>query len=240
MSMLNSITMDEIQRLQVLLPDDLERSVKVLPSAEVKPSLIHTQRLEKRCFEIQIDLLRWQLFDHAQRDLLFWHEVARIQSRAIAHNQSDLIVLSLGLGAALVNTAMQNVLLLSGSLLIAGLAGYQLYQRNRGERSLKKAAAADQSAIALAVQSGYAFTNAYRSLHSALTMLAKQAPSNHQRVRYEARQNVLEIFARHHDGCADTGSVDSDDRARPSRPRLSLSSQSKSKASAARERHFSV
>jgi Protein of unknown function (DUF3318) len=231
--------MDEVQRLKTLLPDALSHCVTIAQSIDVKPSLIHTQQLKKRRFEIQLDLLRWQLLDTAQRDLLFWHEVARIQGRAIVHNQRDLMLLGVGLGTALLDTAMQNVLLLSGSLLVAGLAGYQLYQRNRGERSLKKATAADQAAIALAVQFGYDFPSAYDNLHSALTTLAKQAPHNAQRVRYEARQNVLEIFARHHDGRADSGSTDTDDRARYSRPSLSLHAQSRPKTSTASERYFS-
>ncbi|WP_181357571.1 DUF3318 domain-containing protein [Stenomitos frigidus] len=223
----------------MLLPDALKYCVTIAQSLEVKPALIQTQQLKKRRFEIQIDLLRWQFLEPAQRDLLFWHEVARIQGRAIAHNQNDWVMLGVGLGAALINTAMQNVLLLSGSLLIAGLAGYQLYQRNHGERNLKKATAADQAAIGLAIQFGYDFPSAYENLHSALTTLANQAPHNAQRVRYEARQNVLEIFARHHNGCADTGSANAGDRACASRPPLPLHAQSRPKASAASERYFS-
>jgi hypothetical protein len=238
-STLNESNTDEFQRLQTLLPNDLSHCVEITSSPEVNPAIIDTRRVGKRRFEIQIDLIRWQTIDRDQRHLLFWHEVACIQGRAIARNQGDLIALSVGLSTALMDTALQNVLLLTGSLLIAGLAGYKLYQRNRGEQNLKKVAAADQGAIALAMESGYSFSNAYRSLHSALTTLAKQSPSKAQRVRYEARQNVLEIFARHHDGSADAGSVDTDDRTRHSRPRLSLQTQSRPKASAVRERHFS-
>lgn len=230
---------DEIQRLRLLLPDELKYCVDLARSTEINTAIIHTQRLGKHRFNIQLDLIRWQLLKRDQRDLLFWHEVARIQNRAIARNQSDFILIGAGLGTALIDTALQNVLLLSGSLLVAGLAAYQLYQRNRGERSLKQATAADQSAIAIAMQFGYTFPRAYHSLYSALTTLIDQAPHNAQRVRYAARQNVLEIFSRHHNGRANTGSVNADDRPRHSRSGIPAAVIGKPEASLASKRYFS-
>ncbi len=230
---------NELQRLQMLLPDELSYCVDLARSTAVNAAMIHTQRLGKHRFSIQLDLIRWQLLTLDQRNLLFWHEVARIQNRAIARNQSDFILLGAGLGTALIDTALQNVLLLSGSLLVAGLAAYQLYQRNRGERSLKQATAADQFAIAIAMQFGYTFSRAYHSLYNALTTLTEQASHHTQQIRYAARQNVLEIFARHHNGSANTRPANSDDRPRHSRPRLSAAPLGRPEASLASKRYFS-
>ncbi len=101
-----------------------------------------------------------------------------------------------GLGASLLELVSQNILFLSIALTAAGLAGYQLYQRNRGERSLKEATAADQGAISLATQFGYSLPQAYNSLDSALRMRMEQAPNKAQQNRYNVRLQVLEMCAK--------------------------------------------
>ncbi len=184
----------EIQRLKALLPDDLRSQVTVGRSTDVNPRLITTERSGKHRYSIQIDLVSWQQLSLDQCDLLFWHEVARIQGHSISQSSWELIVLAIGFTFALTELISQNVLALSTTLAVTGLAGYQLYQRNRGEHSLRAAAAADQGAIQLAVQFGYSQTEAYESLYSGLKVLAKTAQKSCWK-KYQVRLRVLEISA---------------------------------------------
>ena len=143
---------------------------------------------------MQIDLMRWQELNSDQRDLLFWHEVARIQNRTVAL-QWERTVLIIGLLISLTELLSQNLLSLSVSLAVALLAGYQLYQRNQGERSLREATLADQSALNLAVQFGYSLSQAYSSLHNALKTLSSQTSQKSLWRKYQVRLQVLEICA---------------------------------------------
>jgi len=184
----------EIQRLNALLPDDLRSRVVIARSTEVNPEIITTTQVGKHRFSIQIDLVSWQKLSIYQRDLLFWHEVARIQGKTISRSSSELIVLAVGFAFALTELVSQNVLTLSITLAVMGLAGYQLYQRNRGEHSLREAAAADRGAMKLAVQFGYSQAEAYDGLYSGLKVLAKTA-RKHRWKRYQVRLRVLEVSA---------------------------------------------
>jgi len=188
------VEFSELQRLNELLPDDLRSQVAIGRSTDVNPTLIKTKRSSKNRFSIQIDLASWQQLSIRQCDLLFWHEVARIQGRSISQSSWEFIVLGIGFAFGLTEFISQNVLALSVTLAVTGLAGYQLYQRNRGEHSLREAAAADRGAIQLAVQFGYSQAEAYESLYSGLKILAKTAQKFHWK-KYQVRLRVLEISA---------------------------------------------
>lgn len=191
----DSIKVHELWRLSNLLPDDLRSRVVIVQSKRVDPSLITTEKVDKNQFSIQIDLISWQQLNVGQRDLLFWHEAARIQNKTIKKFLWEMPVIGVGLSISLMEVMSQNLFSLSVALFVTGIASYQLYQRHRGERSLREATAADRLAIALAIQSGYSVEQAYSSLQDALTLLAKQAPKKSRWKKYQVRLRVLEILA---------------------------------------------
>lgn len=184
----------EIQRLNELLPVEMRSQVAIVRSLELNPSLITTERTQKHQFTIQLDCIRWQALNPNQQDLLFWHEVARIQSRTVPRLGWELPVMGISLGVTLLEISSHNVISLAAALVAIALSGHQLHQRNRGERSLREAAAADSKAIQLAVASGYTFSEALTSLYSALKVLTKSAQRSKWQ-RYQVRLRALEILA---------------------------------------------
>ncbi len=191
----DSIKVHELWRLSNLLPDDLRSQVVIVQSKKVDPSLITTEKVDKNQFSIQIDLIHWQQLNVDQRDLLFWHEAARIQNKTIKKFLWEMPVIGIGLSISLMEVMSQNLFSLSVALFVTGIASYQLYQRNKGERSLREATAADRLAIALAIQSGYSVEQAYSSLQDALNLLAKQTSKKSRWKKYQVRLRVLEILA---------------------------------------------
>jgi hypothetical protein len=187
--------MHEIQRLEALLPEQLRSRVAVIRAVKPSSAVVATEKVGKGKFAIQIDLIRWHQLNTNQRDLLFWHEVSRIQNKTVTRFSWEMAVMSAGLAVALIELSSQNLLSLSGALVVAALAGNQLYQRNRGERSLKEATTADQNAIDLAIQSGYSVSQACQSLQDALKALAKQTSQKSLWRKYQVRLRVLEMFA---------------------------------------------
>jgi hypothetical protein len=124
---------------------------------------------------------------------LFWHEIARIQNRAIARPWEP-IAISLGLSATLIEFFSHNVFSVTVALTVTGLAAYKLYQRKLGEQSLREATAADQTAIELAMQAGYSFNEAYDSLYEALRFLSRQPAYKSRWSKYQVRLRVLEML----------------------------------------------
>jgi len=185
----------EFQRLKTLLPKELRGWVTVKEMPEVNPPLIKCKKVSRVRVEIQLDLIRWEQMSMQERDLLFWHEVARIQNNTVRKDTWEIAVLAIGLGGAVVEIWAQNILLLSSALLLSGMVGYHLYQRNSGERSLREATAADKDAIALATRFGYTLPQAYISLGRALKALIAQTPKQRLRAKYEARLQVLKVGA---------------------------------------------
>ncbi len=191
---------DEVQRLDGLLPLDWASqmrlsNIKIVRSPDVNPALITTARIGKQQFAIQVDWVSWGRLPTHQRDLLFWHEVARIQHRTVNHFAWEMPVMIGGLAFSLTEVAAQNIILLVLGLVVAGLAGNQLYQRHRGEQSLREAAAADQQAIALAIQFGYSFRSACNSLYDVLCHLAQETTHKSRWKTYQVRLRALEILA---------------------------------------------
>jgi hypothetical protein len=187
--------MSELRRLKGLLPPELQSWVTVETTAAVNPPLITSEEIGKDQVEIQIDLAKWDALATDQRNLLFWHEVARIQNDTIPRDGWEMAALAIGLGGAVGELWVQDGLLLLLALGLSGVAGWRLYQKNNGERTLKEATEADEKAISLATRFGYSLPNAYKSLGSALKVLIDQSPKKRQRAKYEARLQSLKQSA---------------------------------------------
>ncbi|HBE36756.1 MAG TPA: hypothetical protein DD990_37085, partial [Cyanobacteria bacterium UBA11368] len=138
---------------------------------------------------------KWDQLAIDQRNLLFWHEVARIQNDTIPRDGWEMAALAIGLGGAVGELWVQDGLLLILALALCGVSGWRLYQKNNGDRTMSEAYEADEKAIALATRFGYTLPNAYKSLGSALKTLIEQTPSKRQRSKYEARLQALKRSA---------------------------------------------
>ncbi|PSB00578.1 DUF3318 domain-containing protein [Merismopedia glauca] len=109
----------ELKRLEKLLPNDLLPLVAIAiqqrtsaSSTDSRLTLIRTKRLDRKSYRIEIDGNSWQEIDLDYRNLLFWHEVARIQQHSIASYPWELIVFAAGLGMSMIEVTSQQVLLL--------------------------------------------------------------------------------------------------------------------------------
>jgi Protein of unknown function (DUF3318) len=190
----------EIQRLMALLPEAVRSHISIRPSPDPELDLITTAReqpLNNQIlnYQIQINFKGWQSFNRDQRNLLFWHEVARIQGQGIRKSSRELVVLSIGTTALLAELLTQNLLGVVTTLAVTGLASYHLYQQHHGENALRATSAADRGAIELSTQFGYSFPEAYDSLCSALQRLAKWKSQKSHRKRYQVRLRVLEMLS---------------------------------------------
>lgn len=183
--------MNELRRLKTLLPPELQSWVMIEASTEVNPPLIRSEELGKDEIEIQIDLIKWENLAIDQRNLMFWHEVARVQSDTIPREGWEMAALAIGLGGAVGELWVQDGLLLVLALGLCGISGYRLWQKNNGEKNLKEAIEADEKAIILATRFGYSMKNAYQSLGSAFKTLIEQTPNRSQRKKYEERLQAL-------------------------------------------------
>ncbi len=182
---------NELRRLKTLLPPELQSWVIVEGTTEVNPPLVRSEEIGKDEIEIQIDLAKWDNLAIDQRNLLFWHEVARIQNDTIPREGWEMAALAIGLGGAVGELWVQDGLLLLLALSLCGISGYRLWQKNNSEKTLQEAIEADEKAIALATRFGYSLPNAYKSLGSALKTLIEQTPSRRQRKKYEERLQSL-------------------------------------------------
>jgi hypothetical protein len=187
--------MSELRRLKALLPPELQSWVMVEGATTVNPPLITAEEIGKDQVEIQIDLIRWEQLAIDQRNLLFWHEVARIQNDTIPKDGWEMAALAIGLGGAVGELWVQDGLLLLLALGLCGVSSYRLFQKNNNERTVREAIDADEKAIALATRFGYSLPNAYKSLGSALKALIDQTPKKRQRGKYEARLEALKRSA---------------------------------------------
>lgn len=183
--------MSELRRLKSLLPPELQSWVMVEGSTEVNPPLVRCEEIGKDEIEIQIDLAKWENLAIDQRNLLFWHEVARIQSDSIPREGWEMAALAIGLGGAVGELWVQDGLLLLLALSLCGISGYRLWQKNSGDKTLMEAVEADEKAIAIANRFGYSVPNAYKSLGSALKTLIEQTPNRRQRKKYDERLQAL-------------------------------------------------
>jgi hypothetical protein len=187
--------LSELRRLKTLLPPELRSWVTIEASTAVNPQLITSEEIGKDQVEVQIDLAKWDALALDQRNLLFWHEVARIQNDTIPRDGWEMAALAIGLGGAVGELWVQDGLLLLLALGLCGVSGWRLYVRNNGQKTLKEAIEADEKAIALATRFGYTLPNAYKSLGSALKVLIEQSPKKKQRKKYESRLDALKKSA---------------------------------------------
>lgn len=187
--------MGELRRLKTLLPPELQSWVTIEVATAVNPTLITSEEIGRDEVEIQIDMPKWDQLALDQRNLLFWHEVGRVQADTIPRDGWEMAALAIGLGGAVGELWVQDGLLLLLAAGLSGFAGWRLYNKNNGEKMTREAIEADERAISLATRFGYTLPNAYKSLGSALKTLIEQTPKKQIRLRYDARLNALKKSA---------------------------------------------
>ena len=183
--------MSELQRLKSLLPPENESWVFVEAAAAIDPPLITLEEIGRDEVEIQIDLDEWDNFAIDHRNLLFWHEVGKIQNDSIPRDGWEMAALAIGLGGAIGELWVQDGLLLLLALGLSGFAGYRLYIKNNSEKKLQDAIFADERAIDLACRFGYSIPNAYKSLGGALKELVEKTRKKKKRSFFEDRLDAL-------------------------------------------------
>ncbi|MEM6836527.1 MAG: DUF3318 domain-containing protein [Cyanobacteria bacterium P01_C01_bin.120] len=187
--------MGELRRLRSLLPPELQSWVTVEAATDMAPPLVTSEELGKDQVEIQIDLAKWESFALDQRNLLFWHEVGRIQNDTIPRDGWEMAALAIGLGGAIGELWVQDGLLLMLALALCGFSGWRLYKRNNPIKATEEAIDADERAIAIATRFGYTLPNAYKSLGSALKTLIEQTPKKRKRDQFIKRLDALKKSA---------------------------------------------
>jgi len=183
--------MSELQRLKSLLPPENESWVFIEAAAAIDPPLITLEEIGRDEVEIQIDLDKWDSFALDHRNLLFWHEVGKIQNDTIPRDGWEMAALAIGLGGAIGELWVQDGLLLLLALGLSGFAGYRLYTKNNSEKKLQDAVLADERAIDLACRFGYSVPNAYKSLGGALKELIEKTRKKKKRTFFEDRLEAL-------------------------------------------------
>ncbi len=183
--------MSELQRLKSLLPPENESWVFIEAAAAIDPPLITLEEIGRDEVEIQIDLEEWDNYAIDHRNLLFWHEVGKIQNDAIPRDGWEMAALAIGLGGAIGELWVQDGLLLLLALGLSGFAGYRLYLKNNSEKKLQDAIFADERAIDLACRFGYSIPNAYKSLGGALKELIEKTRKKKKRIIFEDRLEAL-------------------------------------------------
>ena len=183
--------MSELQRLKSLLPPENESWVFVEAAAAIDPPLITLEEIGRDEVEIQIDLDEWDNFAIDHRNLLFWHEVGKIQNDTIPRDGWEMAALAIGLGGAIGELWVQDGLLLLLALGLSSFAGYRLYLKNNSEKKLQDAIYADERAIDLACRFGYSIPNAYKSLGGALKALIEKTRKKKKRSFFEDRLDAL-------------------------------------------------
>jgi hypothetical protein len=183
--------MSELQRLKSLLPPENESWVFIEAAAAIDPPLITLEEIGRDEVEIQIDLDEWDNFAIDHRNLLFWHEVGKIQNDTIPRDGWEMAALAIGLGGAIGELWVQDGLLLLLALGLSSFAGYRLYLKNNSEKKLQDAIYADERAIDLACRFGYSIPNAYKSLGGALKELIEKTRKKKKRSFFEDRLDAL-------------------------------------------------
>ena len=183
--------MSELQRLKSLLPPENQSWVFVEAAAAIDPPLITLEEIGRDEVEIQINLEEWDNFAIDHRNLLFWHEVGKIQNDSIPRDGWEMAALAIGLGGAIGELWVQDGLLLLLALGLSSFAGYRLYIKNNSEKKLQDAIFADERAIDLACRFGYSIPNAYKSLGGALKELIDKTRKKKKRSFFEDRLDAL-------------------------------------------------
>jgi len=174
-----------------LLPPENQSWVFIEAAAAIDPPLITLEEIGRDEVEIQIDLDEWDNFAIDHRNLLFWHEVGKIQNDTIPRDGWEMAALAIGLGGAIGELWVQDGLLLLLALGLSSFAGYRLYLKNNSEKKLQDAIYADERAIDLACRFGYSIPNAYKSLGGALKELIEKTRKKKKRSFFEDRLEAL-------------------------------------------------
>ena len=190
-SLRNTFARTEIRRLQDLLPPELQAWVKVLNADGVRPPIIASEEAGGDEVVILIDMVRWERMAEDQRNLLYWHEVARIQNDAVPKDGWEVAALAIGLGGAVGELWVQNGLLFVLALGICGVAGFQLWRKGTSKKDIRNLIEADQGAVRLAVRNGYPLPAAYKSLGSALKIMMSDSSKGRSRTLIEKRLDAL-------------------------------------------------
>ncbi len=183
--------MSELQRLKNLLPPENQSWVFIEAAVAIDPPLVTLVEIGRDEVEIQIDLDEWDNFAIDHRNLLFWHEVGKIQNDTIPRDGWEMAALAIGLGGAIGELWVQDGLLLILALGLSSFAGYRLYLKNNSEKKLQDAINADERAIDLACRFGYSIPNAYKSLGGALKELIDKTRKKKKRSFFEDRLDAL-------------------------------------------------
>ncbi len=194
-SLRNTFARTEIRRLQDLLPPELQAWVKVLNADGVRPPLITCEEAGGDEVVILVDMVRWERLAEDQRNLLYWHEVARIQNDAVPKDGWEVAALAIGLGGAVGELWVQNGLLFVLALGICGVAGFQLWRKGTSKKDIRNLIEADQGAVRLAVRNGYPLPAAYKSLGSALKIMLSDVSKGRSRTLIEKRLDALRAEA---------------------------------------------
>ena len=182
----------ELRRLRSLLPPELQSWVTVEPATDVAPPLITCEELGRDQVEVQIDLTKWEQLAIDQRNLLFWHEVARVQSDTIPRDGWEMAALAIGLGGAVGELWVQDGLLLLLAMGLCGVSGWRLYKRNNGQKKrCKKQFPPMKKQFLLLLALAILCPTLTKSLGSALKTLIEQTPKKKQRDRYIRRLEAL-------------------------------------------------
>lgn len=183
---------DELRRLQALLPGDVRAEVELTASSRFQAEPIQsTARAGDRVW-LSLDLRQWTELPRSGRDLLFWHQVARVRAKSLPRSGGwEKTALLFGLGSGCGELWLQDPILLGIALAVSGVAGYRLYWRSHLARSERWALAADRDAIGLATQFGYPAVAARRSLIFALEWLCRRSTRASESDRYRARLQAL-------------------------------------------------
>jgi len=115
--------MSELRRLRTLLPPELQSWVSVEGTTAVNPPLVTCEEIGKDEVEIQIDMVKWEQLATDQRNLLFWHEIARIQNDTIPRDGWEMAALAIGLGGVNLIGALVLGKLLADGAAAAALGG---------------------------------------------------------------------------------------------------------------------
>lgn len=179
----------ELQRLRSLLPESIQGKVLVEKARRSLPELIRCGENPRGWMVIELDTSGWRQLPQDQRDLLFWHQIARIQGGTAPREGWERAALFLGLGGMVGEIWVQDGLLFGLCLGLAAVSGTLLYRR-RQRQGWPAVIRADREAIQLATRSGYGLASAHRGLTEALQTLRTQSAPRQQAL-YAARLDAL-------------------------------------------------
>lgn len=186
-------TSGELQRLHALVPPEWQNAIELSASGSAQLEPIQCVEGMGNRVRLQIDRPQWESLPQNWREVLLWHQVARVQAGTLPCKVGwEKTALLCGIGAGIGELWVQDGALLWMALGLASIAGYRLCERSRRSAGLSNALDADRVAIELAIQSGYPASVARRSLTEVLDWLCRQTPNARLRDRYRMRLQALQ------------------------------------------------